>query len=511
VLNQESLQTKTPEELIALVASLDKKIKQRDAFIELLEQELALAKQRHFGRKSEKAPHDANQYELQFDEAQPPENQAEIIAADEAIAVPAHIRKKPGRKPLPKDLPRTQVIHDLADADKICGCGCTLTQIGQETSEQLDIIPQKVVVIEHIKYKYVCKQCETATTARIAPQPIPKSLASPGTLAYVATAKFCDGLPLYRQEQIFNRMGVDMVRNTLAHWMIRTSELLRPLYLCLQHEITHDDIAYSDETRLQVLKEPDRSAQTPSFMWCFIGGPPEKRSVMYHYNPSRAHTVLEEQLAGFQGYLHCDGYAAYHTFAAEHAVKLQGCWMHARRKFHEITKIVKSSGLAHQAVAIIAKLYKIEKQMKALKLKPDDIQPYRLKHSQPILDKFRQFIEHHKPKVLPKSPLGKAFTYADNQWPHLVRFLEDGRLDIDNGLTERAIKPFVIGRKNFLFCNSVAGARAAEVIYSLIETCKLHQVEPYQYLRDVLTKLPAMTTLEEIETLLPFNIQPPSP
>ena len=291
--------------------------------------------------------------------------------------------------------------------------------------------------------------------------------------------------------------------------MIKSSQLLRPLYLCLQYEITHYDVAYADETRLQVLKEPDRAAQTSSFMWCFIGGPPKRRSVMYHYNPTRAHTVLEQQLEGFRGYLHCDGYGGYDAFAIVHAVKLQGCWMHARRKFHEITKVVKSSGLAHKAVAIIAKLYKVEKDIKALKLAPDDIKAHRLKHSQPILDKFRQFIEQNKPKVLPKSPLGKAFTYADNQWPTLVRFLEDGRLDIDNGLTERAIKPFVIGRKNFLFCNSVAGAQAAEIIYSLIETCKLHQVEPYRYLREVFTRLPAMTTLEEVETLLPFNIQLP--
>lgn len=506
------LQNKTPDELVSLVSSLvlsidnlEKKLAQRDTFINVLQQQLALAKQRHYGRKSEKDSD--GQYEL-FDEAVAPDNQPEIEEADEAITVPEHERKKPGRKPLPKDLPRKQVTHDLAANDKVCACGCELTQIGFDKSEQLDIVPAKVEVIEHIKLKYACKRCEsTIKTAAMPLQPIPKSIATPGTLAYVVTAKFCDGLPLYRQEKIFQRMGVDIVRNTLAHWVIKSAELLRPLYHCLRYEIAQYDIAFADETRVQVLKEADRPAESQSFMWCFIGGSPDRRSVIYHYNQGRAHTVIEDMLDGFSGYLHCDGYGAYDAFAHDHPVELVACWMHCRRKFYEVAKAIKAPGLAHKAVKWIAKLYKVEKDIKALQLSPDAIRDYRLEHAKPVLDKFRQFIDKNKHKILPKSPLGQAFTYADNQWPKLIRYLQDGRLQIDNGLSERAIKPFVIGRKNFLFCDSVAGAQAAEILYSLIETCKLNQVEPYAYLKAALTQIPSMTTLQEIETLLPFNIQ----
>ena len=509
----EILKNKTPEELIELVNSLEssvnileQQVQQRDTFIETLQQELALAKHRHFGRKSEKYADDAVQHNL-FDEAQTPDNVAEIETTDEEITV-TYQRKKSGRKSLPKHLPRVQVIHDLLDEEKMCICGCEMTRIGEDKSEQLDIIPAKIQIIEHIKCKYACKGCAASIkTAKAAAQPIPKSIASPGLLAYVATAKFCDHLPLYRQENIFRRMNVDIARNTLAHWVIKSSILLRPLYHCLLHEINADTIAYADETRVQVLKEKDRPAEANSFMWCFIGGAPPRRSVIYHYNRSRAHTVIEELLPDFSGYLHCDGYGGYDAYAGDHNVTLAACWMHCRRKFYEVAKLVKSPGLADKAVKLIAKLYKVEKSIKALGLSPDAIKAYRLEQAKPVLDKIRKFITDNQSKILPKSPLGKAFAYADNQWHKLIVYLEEGRLEIDNGLAERAIKPFVIGRKNYLFCDSVPGAQAAEIFYSLIETCKLHQVEPYAYLRTVLTKLPAMTTLEEMDPLLPFNFK----
>ena len=480
-------------------------LKKRDSFIKILEQELSLAKQRHYGRKSEKTNGEAQQYDL-FDEASVPDNFSEVESTDEEITI-THTRKKPGRKGLPKDLPRISVVHDLSEEEKQCDCGCEMTKIGETKTEQLEIIPAKVRIIENIKYTYACKKCESSIkTSKMPPQPIPKSIATPGLLAYVATAKFCDHLPLYRQEAIFKRMNVNIARNTLSHWMIQLSLLLRPLYNCLLDVINAYDVSYADETRIQVLKEKDRPPDAQSYMWCFIGGPPEKRSIIYHYNVSRAHHVVEEILPDFKGYLHCDGYGAYDTYAADHETKLSACWMHCRRKFYEVTKIVKSEGLAIQAVRLIGKLYKVEAKIKEQKLVPSDIKLFREKHSKPILSDIKKFVEKNMHKVLPKSPLGKAFSYAKNQWEKLIVYVEDGRLEIDNGLTERKIKPFVIGRKNYLFCNSVAGAQAAEILYSLIETCKLHNIEPYAYLKEVSRRMPMMETLDEVEALLPFNI-----
>ena len=211
-------------------------------------------------------------------------------------------------------------------------------------------------------------------------------------------------------------------------------------------------------------------------------------------------------LDDFSGFLHCDGFSGYNTYASDHDVKLIACWMHCRRKFYNVAKGVKSVGLAHKAVKMIAKLYKVEKDIKSLNLTHEQITQYRLEHAKPILNKFRDFITEYIDKVLPKSPLGGAFTYANNQWPKLIRYIDDGRLEIDNGLSERAIRPFAIGRKNYLFFNSISGVRAGEVLYSLIETCKAHKIEPYVYLRYVLGKMPSAHSLNDLEQLMPYNI-----
>lgn len=508
-----NLHKKSSNEMIFIVNSLveslqiaEDKLKQQEAFINALQQELRLAKQRHYGRKSEKDLGGAIQGEL-FDEVITPNNTAEIEEADETITVPAHKRKKSGRKALPTNLPRVQQIYDLSEEEKACPCGCTLTKIGEDKSEQLDIIPAKVQVIEHIKLKYACKSCEeTIKTAKATKQPIPQSIASPGLLAHVATAKYKDHLPLYRQESIFKRMGVDIARNTLSNWMIKTADLLLPIYKLLQDNIINYDVAYADETRLQVLREDGRAASSQSYMWVFIGGQPDKRSIIYKYDPGRAHTVIENTLDDFRGYLHCDGFSGYDTYAADCDVNLLGCWMHARRRFAEIVKTTKTKGLAHKAVSIIAKLYKIENYIKYNKLNHDEIYQYRLEKSKPILLDFKNWLDDNYKRVLPKSSIGKAIKYCLNQWSKLITFLNDGRLEIDNGLSERAIKPFVIGRKNWLFSNSVSGAKAGEIIYSIIETCNIHEVEPYAYLRQVLTVIPEASTEDDLQKILPFNI-----
>jgi transposase len=476
---------------------------------ERLRHQLNQLLQDKFGIKSEKSK---NLAETSFDEAIEPDNTSEVETAEKEISVAAHKRKKgekPGRKPLPEDLPRIQQIYDLEASQKVCACGCQLIKIGEELSEQLDIIPAKVQIIQHIKYKYACKGCEeTIKTAPGPKLPIPKSIASAGLLAHVSVSKFKDHLPLYRQENIFRRMGVDIARNTLSLWIIKMAQVLTPIYKLGQDIIVGYDVAYADETRVQVLKEPNRKAEDKAYMWCFIGGAPEQRCVIYHYNISRAHTVIEEMLEEFSGFLHCDGFSGYDAYAIDHPVKLLGCWMHCRRNFFEIARSTKSKGLADAAVKMIGKLYEVEHEMGEKGFSFEQRYNHRQLYSKPLLDEFKVFLDENFKKVLPKSPLGQAFFYAINQWSKLIRYIEDGRLEMDNGFTERKIKPFVIGRRNWLFCNSIAGARAAEILFSIIETCDLHGIEPYAYLRFVLTEIPYAKTVEDIERLMPFNIKP---
>jgi transposase len=487
----------------------NKTIQQQNLTIQQLLEALRLNRYRLYGAKSEK--HNPNQLELDFgifNEATLPENAPEIIAADEEITIAAYTRKKTvGRKPLPQELPRKQVIYDLSDAEKQCECGHELTRIGEVKTEQLDIVPAKIYVIEHIEKKYACKHCEECVRQAKKPlQPIPKSIASAGLLAHVLTSKFLYHLPLYRQEQQFQRMGVDLARNTLSLWVIRAAALLEPLEKLMLDEIINYDIAYSDESRVQVLKEAGREAQSLSWMWQFCGGATNKFSMIYRYDISRSHEVPLKFFEDFAGFLHCDGHSAYDALAKKNnKIKLSGCLYHARRKFVEANKGNKTkSGVAYQVLDLIQKLAKLEEIIKPLP--PDEIKLRRMEKAKPILNKLHALLKEKQPKVPPKSLLGEAIFYMLNQWDKLRVYLEDGRIENNNNRTERGFKAFATGRKNWMFCDSVEGAIAAARIYSFIETCKYHNLDPYYWLAYVLRELPACKTLEELESLLPYNI-----
>lgn len=504
---------KSKSELIALLAEKENQLEkyqhqikyQSDEINSLLEQ-LKLRSLRQFGRKSEESPH--MQLSL-FDEAELPKKAAEIIDADEEIHIKEHIRKKtPGRKPLPTNLSREQRIYDLSEAEKICNCGNELTHIKNETCEQLEIIPAKVYVIEHIKMKYACKKCEeTIKTASMPKQPIPRSIASPGLLSYTIVSKFQDHLPLYRQEKILRRIGIDIPRATLSLWVIRAAEFLKPLYDKLRANILSYDVSYSDETTVQVIKELSKSINSKKYMWLFAGGPPNKFSYYYQYHPTRSHDVPAQFFTEYKGYIHCDGYSAYDALAAKFSgITLVGCLYHARRKFVEITKIApKKEGVAFDVVNTIAKLAQIEEKLKTLT--PDNRFLERKNQARVMLDQLHDYLIDVYPRIPPKSALGEACFYMLNQWPKLINYLKDGRLENSNNLSERAIKPFVIGRKGWLFANSVEGANSAAILYSLVETCKYHNIEPYDWFRHVLTHLPT-TPEHEIINLLPFNVDP---
>jgi transposase len=483
---------------------------QKQQQIEQLLEQFRLQRHRQFGASSEQVPGQGHLF-----------NEVEILAAEnpddgaEETPVGAEATNKPARgrrQPLPAELPRIDVIHDLADSEKLCACGCRRHVIGEVVSEQLDIIPAQVRVIHHIRKKYGCAQCESApVTAALPPQPIPKSNASPGLLAHIAVAKYQDALPLHRQESILQRAGIDLSRQTLARWMIQSAQLLQPLHNLLRDQLLAGPVIHCDETVVQVLKEPDKSPASHSYMWVQSGGPPSKVVTLFDYRSSRSGEVPVQLLQDYRGYLMTDGYEGYNAIAQQGGIKHLCCWAHVRRKFVEAqraqpkSKQAKSAavGKADMALNYIGKLYGIEQRG----VNDDMVARYRRRQheSMPLLQQLRAWLDKTLDTVLPSGKLGEALNYLHKYWPKLIRYTERGDLPIDNNRAENAIRPFVVGRKNWLFSDTPQGANASAILYSVIETAKANGLEPYVYLRRVFSVLPAATSVAALEELLPWK------
>jgi len=486
-----------------------------------LEEYLRLYQQKQFASSSEQQK-GGTQGELfneaeTLEESEASESETNEPAQDADVigeSAPQKSAKPRGRKPLPEHLPRIRIEYDLSDEEKRCACGCQRHLIGEVSSEQLELIPAQLRVLLHVRKKYACRQCESAPiTASLPAQPIPKSNAAPGLLAHVAVAKYQDALPLYRQQHILKRHGIELSRQTLAHWMIRSGQLIQPLLNLLQDQLLAGAMIQMDETPIQVLNEAQRSAQQRSYMWIRRGGEAEKRIVLFHYEASRSSAVAQQLLEGYQGYLQSDDYAAYHVLGRREGIELLGCWAHARRKFIESQTANKpkgknrgksKSGKTEMALSFIGKLYDLERQIKGQP--PDERKRVRQQQAKPILKQFRAWLDKNQDQVLPKGLLGKALSYLEKNWQKLQVYLEDGRLEIDNNGAENALRPFVIGRKNWLFSDTPKGAQASAALYSLIETAKANELEPYHYLKKVFTELPKANCVEEIEALLPWNV-----
>jgi transposase len=495
--------------LLALIGQHETTINQQKSSIETLQHQLHLFRTARFGRKSEKTVV-SEQLALQFDEAT---LTTELAAPEEIENTQTETisytrnKKGTGRKPLPKSLPYIETIHDLRDDEKQCACGCQLTHIDDEITEQLDVVPQMTFRVVHIRKKYACKGCEeTIRLAKLPKQPIEKAIATPGLLAAIIDSKFNRHMPLYRQEAMFKEANISVTRGTLSNWLIKSANILTPLVKLMEADIHDYDIAYADETGLQVLKEKDRLPTQKSYMWLFIGGEPDKRAFVYQYHPTRAHQIPIDFFADFKGYLHADCYQAYVVLGQLEHIQHVACWAHARRYFVDIAKSTKKEGLAHQMVKLIGQLYQLERELKDKNASPATIFMRRLKDARPVLAKIKALLDDATIKVLPKSPLGTALFYSLNHWDALNLYLCDGRLEIDNNRAERAIKPFVIGRKNWLFHGNDVGAQAGSILFSLIETCKQHQIEVFSWLKYVLSNIHLSQTVEQLEKLLPYNI-----
>ncbi len=444
-------------ELRALVLRQKQQLEQQSLFIEQLLEQIRLARHQHFGARSERFSVD--QLALAFNEAEAlaavsvdqDADQPDILGT---AAVPAHLRAKGGRRPLPKAFPRIEIVHTIAEGDCRCGeCQSELIPISEKVTEQLDIQPARVQVLRHVRKTYACKACDgKPVTARMPNQPIPRSLASPGTLAHVAVAKYVDGLPLYRQEKKLARIGVHLPRSTLAHWMVKAGKLVQPLINLLRERLLAYDIVAMDETRLQALKEPGKRAESQSYLWVQRGGPPDHPILLYDYDPSRSQKVPIRLLEGFSGYLLTDGYEAYGKVSLCRVRPGSGWLLGARPA--QVRRGDQGAGPARAGEAQgLAGWYRDGNDPATLPDRAGGQGLARRRTAAGPAGTGTTVARGHPPLARQPSAdraaaLGKAMNYAHKQWLKLIVYVEDGRLQIDNNLTENAIRPFVIGRKN---------------------------------------------------------------
>lgn len=449
-------------------------------------------------------------------------NEAEEWDADSIEPAKKGEKKKPRKRRsgsindvIPEGTPVEVVEHPLSEHERVCNvCGSELVEIGVEIHRSLQMEPARFWVREDRYPAYACKHCEKETgEANVVPTPmepnvIPGSFASPSAIAHLAVQKYVMYAPLYRLEQEFNRQGLKLSRQTMSNWLLKAAEdWLQPIYDVLHQQLCREMVLHGDETTLQVLHEKGKSATSKSYMWLYrTSGDAEQPIVLYDYQPNRKAENAERFLEGFSGWLHTDGYQGYHRLPEQ--IRVVGCWAHARRKFDEaltaVPKEQQSASKPAEALCYIAKLFQMEQDFAALTV--EERYAKRLEQEKPVLEALLVWANARKSQTALKSALGRALHYLLEQWPYLVRYLEDGRLELSNNRAERSIKPFVMGRKNFLFCNTPGGAQSSAVLYSLIETAKETGLDPHRYLQWVLERAPELAQVADetwAEKLIP--------
>lgn len=496
-----------PEVLKRMIRELLAMLATRDRELEGVQRRLDQLLRRLYGPKSEAfRPDQPTLFAIPGE----PEPATPPPASDAPVSPTSNPKPKRGhgRRRLPDDLPRERVVHDLPDAEKTCPC-CRSPRVkmGDETSEQLDYRPASLFVREHVRLKYACTKCLqnrepkagdiTVSPIVVAPkptQPIDGGLPGPGLLAHVVVSKFCDHLPLHRQESILARHGVELARSTMCDWVAAVANLLLPICLSMRSDILLSRVVQTDETRVPV-QDPGSRKTKSGRLWVYIGDRNHPH-IVYDYTPDKSRDGPAKVLKDYRGYLQADAANVFDGIYRPGGIVEVGCWAHARRYFHEArdSDPVRSA----EALARIGAFYGIEDEAgeHAIKekLEGDAADALRLQFRRertlPKLREFAAWMEKESPRVLPKSPMGQAMAYAKRQWPALLRFAEAGYLALDNNASERALRAVALGRKNWLFAGSDAGGKTAAVLYSLVQTCKRHAVDPFAYLQDVLTRFP---------------------
>jgi transposase len=494
-----------------LIEELDGRLDEKDKLNEKLQHQLEQLLRWRYGQRSDRVS--SNQLAL-FAEAEPtkepPKEDAPSAEVLPEAPAPSEKKKGHGRNPLPAALPRRRVEYGLeGDALKCPKCGAECRCIGEEKSEQLEYVPATLHVIEHVRFKYACpdQNCDGAVLLAGKPeQPVEKGLPGPGLLAHVVVSKYADHLPLNRQEDILARHGVEISRKTMCGWAQSAADLLRPLYDLMRERVLKSKVIHTDDTTVPVF-DPDKTKTRTGRFWVYVGDK-NNRYAVFDYTRTREREGPEKFLADFKGYLQADAYAGYDRLYASGGVIEVACWAHARRKFVESEPSDSLRSLA--AVAWIKRLYQVEAEAREGGLGAEEIRALRREKSKPLLDGLGEWLRAQQAEVLPKSPAGQAIAYTLNNWAALNRYLDDGDLAIDNNIAERTIRPVAVGRKNWLFAGSDRGGRTAAVLLSFTQTCKDLGLDPFAYLRDVLTRI-AAHPMKHLAELLPDNYQNPNP
>ena len=483
-----------------VIQARDQSIQQRDLKIGQLTHEVALLKRHKYGQRSEHL----NVLQISLLDEVVDADIAGIETELEQLKTPEAIpseKRQPKRLPLPPELPRTEIHHEPDNT--ACACGCELTRIGEDVSEKLDYTPGVFTVERHIRGKWVCDHCETLTQAPVPAQVIDKGIPTSGLLAQVLIAKYADHLPLYRQEQIFARASVPIARSTLAEWVGICGVQLQPLVDALRDTLLKEAVLHADETPVPMLS-PGKKKTHKAYIWAYASTPfSDLNAVIYHFTPGRSGQHARDMFGEWSGKLVCDDYSGYKASFAQGVIEI-GCMAHARRKFVEL-EVSGKSQIAGQAVEYIRQLYEIERELAPLS--SEARHEIRQSRSKPIVDGLHQWMQAQRTKVPSGTATAKALDYSLKRWAALTRYLDDGSVPIDNNRVENLIRPWALGRKNWLFAGSLRSGRRAAAIMSLIQSAKLNGHEPYAYLKDVLMRLPTQKA-SAIDELLPQHWSP---
>ena len=508
------------------VETLKKIIAEQTSTIKGFQEKLASEQEKYaalqrliFGPKSEKHQKENPKQDLLFNEAETFFDAPDRKPA--TVTVGQHERKKAGRKPFPDTLEHNEIVHALSDEERACpSCGALRPEIGEERKEELRLIPAKAVIDVHVMKKYgpcPCKECRGTETSPIIQAPgnakiVPGSRFSNGTIAFFLTSKFVDAQPFYRMEGILSRWGVDTGRSTLCALAMNAGRAVGDLVQAIRDDLKMSPVIGMDETPLQVLHEKNRSATAKSYMWVASGFRDGKKLLFFHYHPTRSGSVALEFLKGYSGYLQTDGYSGYLQVGEAPGIIHVGCMAHVRRKFFDADKVSGGSGDAAEFLSMISSLYHTEtllrQRYEGKEIDGTAFLSERRRLQEPQLAAMHEWLNTRSQSVTPSSGLGKAVSYALGQWDQVVRYLEHALLTPDNNAVENAIRPFVLGRKNWLFSNTPVGAHTSAGLYSLIETAKANGHEPHKYLCYLFDMLPKAKTLEERLSLLPYRLDP---
>jgi transposase len=473
--------------------------------------QLLIAKLRRmqFGRRSEKLERQIEQLELQLDELATASAEQPAASPTPEATTPAAPGRKPARRPLPAHLPREK--RTILPKETACpDCGGELKAFGKDVSEILEYVPAHFQVIQQVRPKLACTHCDKIVQAEAPSRPIARGLAGPGLLAHVLVSKYCDHLPLYRQEEIYARVGMELERTTLADWVGGASQLLAPLVEALRRHVMGAAKLHADDTPVPVLA-PGLGRTKTGRLWTYVrddrpAGDATPPGVWFAYSPDRKGEHPQGHLRHFAGTLQADGYAGFDQVYETGRIREAACWAHVRRKFYDL-QVAHKSPIAQEALERIAALYAIEKEIRGRP--PEERRAIRQTRARPLLESFRAWLESCLTKLSQKSDTTAAVKYALGRWEALMRYAEDGGLEIDNNAAERALRAVALGRKNYLFAGSDRGGNRAATLYSLIGSAKLNDLDPESYLRDVLSRLPDHP-ISRIEELLPWNIVAPA-